>query len=221
MIVAMMRRAAVALTLTLLTTLFPPPAAGEIFKYTDERGNSHYVEGLESVPQEHRSRAVPLGLSNSAPVPANRGGSEGKTSDARSERRPGDDTNQATSIRYAPGKPIMVSATVNGSTPASLLLDTGADKTMINPRVLLAAGAALSRPIGSAMVTGVAGSEQMQFVTINSLEVGGARVGRLSVAAHDLTGAGDGLLGRDFLDHFSVNIDSAKGIVTLTPREGR
>jgi len=31
-------------------------------------------------------------------------------------------------------------------------------------------------------------------------------------------GAGDGLLGRDFLDHFSVHIDSAKGIVTLTPK---
>ena len=29
---------------------------------------------------------------------------------------------------------------------------------------------------------------------------------------------GDGLLGRDFLDQFNVNIDSAKGQVTLTPK---
>ena len=29
---------------------------------------------------------------------------------------------------------------------------------------------------------------------------------------------GDGLLGRDFLDHFSVNIDTAAGVVTLTPK---
>ena len=122
------------------------------------------------------------------------------------------------SIRYAPGKPIIVRATVNGSASAQLLLDTGADMTTINPRVLAAAGASLSRPVGAATVTGVAGSTQMQFVTINSLEVEGASVGRLTVAAHTIDGAADGLLGRDFLDHFSVTIDSAKGMVTLIPK---
>jgi predicted aspartyl protease len=112
----------------------------------------------------------------------------------------------------------MVNATINGNTPAQLLLDTGADRTMINPRVLAAAGASLTRPVGSAVVSGVAGSQEMQFVTINSLEVAGATVGKLTVAAHGIDGAGDGLLGRDFLEHFSVNIDSAKGVVTLTPK---
>ncbi len=29
---------------------------------------------------------------------------------------------------------------------------------------------------------------------------------------------GDGLLGRDFLDRFTVNIDNNAGVVTLTPR---
>jgi hypothetical protein len=28
----------------------------------------------------------------------------------------------------------------------------------------------------------------------------------------------DGTLGRDFLEQFNVNIDSAKGVVTLTPK---
>jgi predicted aspartyl protease len=210
MIGEMMRAAAVTLTLTLLTTLLPPSATAEIFKYTDDRGTNHYVEGLESVPQQYRSRAVPLGMTNNTltePPPGASQSSDGK-----------EGGKTATTIRYVPGRPIMVNATVNGSARANLLLDTGADKTMINPRVLVEAGAPLSRPVGSAMVTGVAGSEQMQFVTINSLEVAGATVGKMTVAAYDVSGAGDGLLGRDFLDHFSVNIDSAKGIVTLTPR---
>ena len=112
----------------------------------------------------------------------------------------------------------MVNATVNGSVTAQLLLDTGADRTMINPRVLAAAGVSLARTVGSATVSGVGGSQEMQFVTINSLDVAGATVGRLNVAAHGIDGAGDGLLGRDFLDQFSVNIDSAKGVVTLTPK---
>lgn len=220
MIDAMGRPGVAALMLMLLTALGAAPAAAEIFKYTDDRGTNHYVEGLESVPHQYRARAVPLGLSNNAPA----GSREGSVESSRSggtvrDGRAGLKTEQGgATIRYAPGKPIMVTATVNGNTLAQLLLDTGADKTMINPRVLLAAGATLTRPVGSAMVTGVAGSQEMQFVTINSLDVGGAAVGQLTVAAHHVDGAGDGLLGRDFLDNFSVNIDSAKGIVTLTPK---
>lgn len=220
MIVEMMRPAAVALMLTLLSSLLPPPASAEIFKYTDDRGTNHYVEGLDSVPQPYRARAVPLGMSNNtltAPPPA--AAEPPKAPAPGTEPRSGSKSDKGgASIRYAPGKPIMVNATVNGSTPAQLLLDTGADKTMINPRVLLAAGAPISRPVGSAVVSGVAGAQEMQFVTISSLDVAGATVDRLTVAAHHVEGAGDGLLGRDFLDHFSVNIDSAKGIVTLTPK---
>jgi hypothetical protein len=216
MITTMMRPATVALALTLLTT----PAAAEIFRYTDERGTNHYVEGIESVPQQYRARAAPLGMSNNTYTEPPPGTADPKAAPApgRPVRPGGESDKGGASIRYAPGKPIMVNATVNGSTSAQLLLDTGADKTMINPRVLAAAGAALSRPAGSAMVTGVAGSQEMHFVTINSLEVSGAMVGRMTVAAHEAPGIGDGLLGRDFLDHFSVNIDSAKGVVTLTPK---
>ena len=205
MIGSMLRRAGLALTLTLLTT----PASAEIVKYTDDSGTNHYVEGIQSVPQQYRARAVPLGLSNDGSAAPPRGTLEpiGTAS-----------VKGGAIIRYAPGQRIMVNATVNGSAPAQLLLDTGADRTMINPRVLAAAGVSLARPVGSATVSGVGGSQQMQFVTINSLDVAGATVGRLTVAAHGVDGAGDGLLGRDFLDQFSVNIDSAKGVVTLTPK---
>jgi hypothetical protein len=48
--------------------------------------------------------------------------------------------------------------------------------------------------------------------------VGEARVGRMQVASYDVSGAGDGLLGRDFLDRFNVTIDSTNGVVTLSPK---
>ena len=205
MIGSMLRRAALALTLTLLTT----PASAEIVKYTDDSGTNHYVEGIQSVPQQYRARAVPLGLSNDGSAAPPRGTVEPIGTASVKGRA---------IIRYLPGQRIMVNATVNGSAQAQLLLDTGADRTMINPRVLAAAGVSLARPVGSATVSGVGGSQQLQFVTINSLDVAGATVGRLTVAAHGVDGAGDGLLGRDFLDQFYVNIDSAKGVVTLTPK---
>ena len=41
----------------------------------------------------------------------------------------------------------------------------------------------------------------------------------MPVAAQNLPIEGnDGVLGRDFLDRFNVNIDSSKGMVTLTPK---
>jgi len=49
--------------------------------------------------------------------------------------------------------------------------------------------------------------------------VGQARVGALTVLAQDMDDPrGDGLLGRDFLDQFTVTIDNAVGRVTLRPR---
>jgi hypothetical protein len=42
----------------------------------------------------------------------------------------------------------------------------------------------------------------------------------MPVGAYELagTGAGDGLLGRDFLDQFKMTIDAAKGEVHLAPK---
>ena len=194
------------LVLAGLVLLGPVPAAAEIYRYTDAAGSSHYVEGIDSVPQEYRARAVPVGLRNApagAPTPAKAAGAP----------KAG-----ATMIKYTPGERIMVDVKINGNANANLLLDTGADRTMINPRVLVSAGASISRPVGTTRVTGVAGSDDVSFVVIDSLEVGEARVGRMQVASYDVAGAGDGLLGRDFLDRFSVNIDSAAGVVTLSPK---
>ena len=209
-----MRR--LVLALAALATLTPLPAAAEIFRYTDAAGVPHYVEGIDSVPQEFRARAIPLrlpppGAPAVTPPPATAPGRPAPGPVASAPKG-------GTTIKYTPGKQIMVDVKINGSTSATLLLDTGADTTLINPRVLVAAGASVSRPVGTTRVTGVAGSDNVNFVTIESLEVGEARAGRMHVASYDVTGAGDGLLGRDFLDRFSVNIDSTNGIVTLSPK---
>jgi len=205
-----------------LVLLGPVPAAAEIYRYTDATGSSHYVEGIDSVPQEYRARAVPVGLRNApagapTPAPAGPGAAVGRPG-ATPGGAAGASKAGGTTIKYTPGERIMVDVKINGSANANLLLDTGADRTMINPRVLVSAGASISRPVGTTRVTGVAGSDEVSFVLIESLEVGEARVGRMQVASYDVAGAGDGLLGRDFLDRFSVNIDSAAGVVTLSPK---
>ncbi len=120
----------------------------------------------------------------------------------------------ATVIPFTPGRPIYVDARVNGRTPVRLVLDTGADSTVIAPDVLNAAGASVA---GRTTLLGVTGQATVGIHDVTSLEIGNVKVGPLKVLAHNAADqAADGLLGRDFLERFTVTIDSAGGRVTLT-----
>ena len=201
-----MRRTAWLLVALFLVLRWPAPADAQIYRWVDDNGVPHFADGIDSVPDRYRSKAVPLGMKNAPPAPAAPGA-------------PGAKASGETAIRFIPGQRIMVDARINGSAEARLMLDTGADRTLISPRALQAAGVRLTGPSTTAEVTGAMGSGQMQFIVIESLEVGEARVGRMPVGSGVLPpDVGDGLLGRDFLDQFNLNIDSGKGVVTLTPK---
>jgi predicted aspartyl protease len=205
-----MRRAAVVgCALLVLIVSLPSRARAQFYRYTDERGQSHYVDGLEKIPERFRAGATPLGLRN-APAAA-----AGAPATAAAAKPSGTSV-----IKYTPGQRIMVDVRINGAFTAQLLLDTGADRTTISPRTLQAAGVAISRPVATGNVTGVTGTDRINYVIVDSLEVGEARVGRMPVGAYELagTGAGDGLLGRDFLDQFKMTFDAAKGEVHLAPK---
>jgi hypothetical protein len=64
----------------------------------------------------------------------------------------------------------------------------------------------------------VTGESDVDALWVHTIEVDEAKVGPLLIIAHeaDLKGA-DGLLGRDFLAHFNVTIDSKERVVTLEP----
>ena len=204
-----MRRAIiVALSLSLLIATPPSRADAQAYRYTDERGQNHYADGLEKIPERYRGAVVPLGLRNAPPSPVS-------AAVGTAAKAPG-----SAVIKYTPGQRIMVDVKINGEFTAQLLLDTGADRTMISPRTLVAAGVAVSRPVATGSITGATGTDRINYVIVESLEVGEARVGRLPVGSYELAGAGvgDGLLGRDFLDQFRITFEAAKGEVHLAPK---
>ena len=183
----------------------PAVAWAQMYRWVDDQGSVHYTQGLDSVPDRFRGKAQMMALPDrpAAPAPA------GATADA---------TAVTTKIAFTPGKPIMVTAKVNGGGSATLMLDTGASVTVINPRVLASMGVGSSQGLRGS-VKGATGSADVLFVPIESIEVGNARSGPLRVAAHDVDlSQGDGLLGRDFLDQFTVTIDSTAGVVTIAPK---
>jgi hypothetical protein len=177
-----------------------------MYRWTDDQGGAHYTQGLDSVPDRFRPKAQMMIFPERPAEPA----ASASPADGAAAR--------ATRIPFTPGKPIMVTAKVNGGGEAHLMLDTGASVTVINPRVLAGMGIGSAQALRGS-VKSATGSADVLFVPVQSIEVGKARSGPLRVAAHDVDlSQGDGLLGRDFLDQFTVTIDSTAGIVTIAPR---
>jgi len=200
-----------ALALGALLTAWPPAARAEIYRYVDEQGHSYYVDGLENVPERFRRVARPMGMRNAAPAPASTAPAAGEGGAAKPAG--------AAVIKYTPGQRIMVDVKINGGFMTKLLLDTGADRTMISPRTLQAAGVTINRPVATGQITGATGTDKIDYVVVDSLEVGEARVGKMPVGSYELAGdSGEGLLGRDFLDQFKVTMDAAAGEVHLAPK---
>ena len=202
------RRAALtALLLGLAVVGFwPTTVSAQMYRWTDDQGGTHYSQGIDSVPDRFRSKAQLLAYP------------ERPTAPAASPSPEGGEAPQVTRIPFTPGKAITVTAKINGGGSAQLMLDTGASVTVINQRVLAAMGIG-SREALRGSVRGATGSADVLFVPVQSIEGGGARSGPLRTVSHDVElGQGDGLLGRDFLDQFTVNIDSTAGVVTISPK---
>ena len=190
-------------------------ASAQIYRWTDERGEVRFSQGIHSVPPQFRGGAVMMSAPSqpAAPVP---------TTPGLAAPEPAASTPPAgvARIPFTPGQPIMVSARINGGGNTQLILDTGAQGTVISPTALAALGIGYRNAVRGS-IKGVTGDANVLAVRVESIEVEGARFGPLLVVSHDAgLGAGrDGLLGRDFLDNFIVTIDSAARVVTLTPKK--
>ena len=121
-------------------------------------------------------------------------------------------------IPFTPGAPILVSARLNGGESITLILDTGADQTMVTPQALSKLGIPLDSARRQA-IKGVGGIVEAGVAWVDSVEVGDAKTGPLQVVVHDADlRQADGLLGRDFLEQFKVTIDAKESVVTLEPK---
>jgi hypothetical protein len=192
-----------AIAFGLIGVLLPRLALADIYYWIDDQGTQYYTTRLESIPEPYRSKALPLSLPTSPGVPP------------EITHRPS--PKGGTKISYTPGSPVLVSAKINGAGPITLILDTGAERTLVTPSALSRLGISSENALRG-VLKGVTGASYTEAVWVNSVEVEEARVGPLLIIAHDadLKGA-DGLLGRDFLANFNVTIDAKEQVVTLEP----
>ena len=191
-------RATGTLGALLLIVAMAGPTWAELYRWTDGDGIAHYTADPASIPPEFRASAT-------------------VTQAPRAPDAPPRPAVQPTVISFTPGGPIIVSALLNG-VAVRLLVDTGADRTMITPAV--AARAGMGEPQGrSVQIVGVTGRASAVEGTVSTLDLAGTRLGNVSVIVHEprLANA-DGLLGRDILDAFTLTVDPAQGRATIVPR---
>lgn len=174
-------------------------AFAELYHWTDENGISHYTSDLESIPPNLRASAT-MSLSPRSP-------------DGPPQRPAADPT----VVPYAAGGPLIVTAALNGVS-VRLLVDTGADRTIISTAA--AARAGLTGVLGAPVhLTGIGGRVTGVAVVVAALDLAGSRIGNFPVIVHDAAiRNADGLLGRDVLDAFTLTVDAAGGRATIVPR---
>jgi hypothetical protein len=185
--------------------LLATPVTAQLYRWTDDEGTVHYTADLAAIPARFRDVATLLNAPQARPAPPV-------------------DPNAPVPLGVTPGAPLTVEARLNGM-PLTLIVDTGADRTVISPAAIERAG--LAGQAGRAIqVIGVTGTAAATLVTVPLLDVAGARIGPLPVIVYALPatirgGEGanvDGLLGRDVLDAFVLSVDAASGRATLTLR---
>ena len=195
-----MRRIAGALSL-LAAAMLTTTAEADLYRWTDADGVRHYTGDLAAIPEAYREGADDLGS------PRVREGPVGET---RRHVDPG-------VMRFSSGAPVVAPVLING-VALRLMVDTGADRTVISSAAAARTGFAVEG--GRAVrILGVAGSAMASEIVVTHMEVVGARVGPLRVIVLDTPVESlDGLLGRDVLDFFTLTLDSNAGRATLTPR---
>ncbi len=119
------------------------------------------------------------------------------------------------------GRSLVVRAKLNGSREARLIVDTGAEITVLSHAVALDAGLLPSQTVATVTLNTAGGNVRADVFRIGSVSLGDAEARNVTAAVHDLPDAPagvDGLLGLTFLDQFLVTVDARKGELHLRQR---
>lgn len=119
---------------------------------------------------------------------------------------------------------IILNLTVHSETLESALtmnavLDTGAVRSIIPPKIASNLGYNISEPKEMMEFSGVYGSGWSKVISVSKVEAIGESVSDMDIVLHQLGPdiAADAILGLDFLRNFETTISYSKGIIEIKP----
>ncbi len=117
---------------------------------------------------------------------------------------------RADRVPFLPGRALAtVPVEINGVREFLLIVDSGAERTLISPLTASRLGIDLSRPVRLEPLVGVGRTPPAPVVRLHRVQVGATRVTGLEASVFDLPSyfRADGLLGLNFLRRFRVTFE--------------
>ena len=180
-------------------SITPPAVAGEMYRWVDEQGRVH----LTDTPPKSKGALQDFKVYQ----PSDR--------DHAAEPK-GPPLSKPGTVKVTPTRPggtVVVEATLNRRLTVPMLLDTGADITVVTKQVARDLRLASPDHLPKVEFKTAGGAVRFPIATLQSLRVGTAEAHDVDVAI-DIDGHMPvGLLGMTFLRHFKVIVDQQQGQV--------
>jgi len=178
-----------------------PAIAGEMYRWVDEQGGVHLTD---TPPKSNRAlqefRVYQPSERDQAPEPSG---------------PPSAEPGRVRMIPTKPGGAVVVEAVLNRRLTVPMLLDTGADFTVLTKQTATDLRLPSLDHIPRLQFKTAGGMVRFPVAALQSLRVGTAEVRDLTVAI-DIDGhLPVGLLGMTFLHHFTVTVDQQRGQITF------
>jgi clan AA aspartic protease (TIGR02281 family) len=176
-----------------------PAIAGEMYRWVDEQGRVHLTDTLpKSKGALQEFKVYQPSERDPAPEPS------------------GPPVSEPGRVKMTPTKPggtVVVDAVLNRRLTVPMLLDTGADFTVLTKQVAADLRFSSLDHLPKLQFKTAGGVVRFPVATLQSLRVGTAEVNDINVAI-DIDGHMPmGLLGMTFLRHFKVTVDHQRGQV--------
>jgi len=214
--------------LILSGSLAPGVLSAKTYRCTDEAGLSTFtdspsqLENCEVVSNSSPPKQYEPSSTAPAPEPVLQPTEATALTHASQSAQPLDGLGQVTVPVQRAGRSLTVQAKLNGTHEARLIVDTGADITILSHEVARNMGILPSDINSTVTLNTVGGSVRADVFRVGAISVGTAEVKNVPVAVHTMPDAPpqvDGLLGLTFLDKFLVTLDAQKGELHLRKRE--
>lgn len=203
-----------------LLLLILAPVSAQIYKWVDRNGRVHFSDTIAGIPPEYRDRieektgAAPALLEE--PVPPRPAPERLAIAPPSVPTAPATVPPSYTIPLRRDGNAMLVETVVDGTVRAQLLLDTGAEFTVLSA----ATARSLSLNLRNSAIIPLRSASGVFFAPmtkVQSITVGHAAAYDVEVIIHDATPGLDGLLGMSFLDNFLVTISGSDAKLILTP----
>lgn len=193
-------------------------AYGQMYKWVDEKGTTHFADDLSKIPEKYRQDAEIRKVPKEVPRPE----TTEKPSLLFDSPKVAERETIANEVHLFRSHELLLTEVIlHGRVKRHFIVDTGASFTLINRQTAKELGLVVNESTPVIPIYTVSDMIFAPLVTLQSVRVGNAEVENVEALIHNMPSDSGGLLGNSFLNKFRVVIDAVNGKMTLFSMQGK